>query len=86
MGVFLRMIAIAGAAALASACANERAAAPFAFANAAAMTTGSVDATERDAELRAASKQTIAGKVLAAIALERVTGRKPDPSRMAELR
>ena len=35
--------------------------------------------------IRDASKQTLAGKMLAAIALERVTGRKPDPSRLAEL-
>lgn len=31
-------------------------------------------------------KQTLGGKVLSAIALERVTGRKPDPSRFKELR
>lgn len=30
-------------------------------------------------------KQTLGGKVLSAIALERVTGRKPDPSRFREL-
>lgn len=29
--------------------------------------------------------KTLAGKVLAAIALERVTGRKPDPMRFSEL-
>lgn len=33
-----------------------------------------------------AVKQTIGGKVLSAIALERVTGRKPDPRRFRELR
>ena len=31
------------------------------------------------------SKKTMASKVLSAIALERVTGRKPDPSRFNEL-
>lgn len=31
-------------------------------------------------------KQTLGGKVLSAIALERVTGRKPDPRRFKELR
>lgn len=31
-------------------------------------------------------KQTLGGKVLSAIALERVTGRKPDPRRFNELR
>ena len=30
-------------------------------------------------------KKTLACKVLAAIALERVTGRKPDPARFSEL-
>lgn len=30
-------------------------------------------------------RKTLAGKILAAIALERVTGRKPDPSRFSEL-
>ncbi len=31
------------------------------------------------------SKKTLASKVLSAIALERVTGRKPDPARLSEL-
>jgi type IV pilus biogenesis protein CpaD/CtpE len=31
------------------------------------------------------SRQTMASKVLSAIALERVTGRKPDPARLNEL-
>ena len=35
---------------------------------------------------RDASKQTLASKVLGAIALERVTGRKPDPARFNQLR
>ena len=30
------------------------------------------------------SKKTLASKVLSAIALERVTGRKPDPARLTE--
>ena len=30
------------------------------------------------------SKQTLASKVLSAIALERLTGRKPDPARLTE--
>jgi type IV pilus biogenesis protein CpaD/CtpE len=32
------------------------------------------------------SRKTMASKVLSAIALERVTGRKPDPARLNELR
>ncbi|MDX2257462.1 MAG: hypothetical protein NW205_00950 [Hyphomicrobiaceae bacterium] len=36
-------------------------------------------------EAEYARRKTFAGKVLTAIALERVTGRKPDPSRLSEL-
>jgi hypothetical protein len=32
------------------------------------------------------AKQTLASKVLGAIAFERVTGRKPDPTRLKQLR
>jgi hypothetical protein len=32
-----------------------------------------------------AAKKTMGAKVLTAIALERVTGRRPDPARLAEL-
>jgi hypothetical protein len=40
-----------------------------------------------DAEsARDPSKQTLASKVLGAIALERVTKRKPDPARLNQLR
>lgn len=39
--------------------------------------------TERDE--RDPGKKTLASKVLGAIALERVTGRKPDPSRLTQL-
>jgi starvation-inducible outer membrane lipoprotein len=31
------------------------------------------------------SRKTLASKVLTAIALERITGRKPDPARLTEL-
>ena len=39
-----------------------------------------------DAQALAASKQTLATKVLGAIAFERVTGRKPDPGRLTHLK
>ena len=43
-------------------------------------------AAEVDQDLsRDPSKKTMASKVLSAIALERVTGRKPDPARLSEL-
>jgi hypothetical protein len=35
--------------------------------------------------MRDPAKKTLASKVLSAIALERVTGRKPDPARLVEL-
>jgi hypothetical protein len=38
--------------------------------------------TEDDLQRQAAAQKTQAGKVLGAIALERVTGRQPDPSRL----
>jgi hypothetical protein len=38
--------------------------------------------TEDDLQRQEAAKKTQAGKVLGAIALERVTGRQPDPSRL----
>ena len=41
---------------------------------------GPAQAADRDP-----GKKTMASKVLTAIALERVTGRKPDPSRLNEL-
>lgn len=44
------------------------------------------EALEAAAESRLAGQRSMASKVLAAIALERVTGRKPDPARFAELR
>ena len=43
---------------------------------------GPAQAAEPD---RDPSKKTLASKVLSAIALERVTGRKPDPARLTEL-
>ncbi|KAB2914875.1 MAG: hypothetical protein F9K29_14155 [Hyphomicrobiaceae bacterium] len=43
---------------------------------------GPAQATEADYD---PGKKTLASKVLSAIALERVTGRKPDPSRLNDL-
>lgn len=39
----------------------------------------------RKAEVDHLKRQTLAGKVLTAIALERVTGLKPDPARFSEI-
>ncbi|MEO1281668.1 MAG: hypothetical protein AAFV69_08045 [Pseudomonadota bacterium] len=56
------------------------------------LTTGSVDATTRklpsqaDRPIDLATDKTMAGRVLTAIALERVTGRKPDPATLSAIR
>ena len=66
------MLVLAGA--LLAGCANSQ---PF--------STGlAAQAAEPEAE-RDPSQKTMASKVLSAIALERVTGRKPDPARLKEL-
>jgi hypothetical protein len=39
-----------------------------------------------DPQVRAASKQTLASRVLGAIAFERVTGRRADPSTLNQLK
>lgn len=51
------------------------------------LTTGSLQAvpTVSTAEMQNLGRQTFAGKVLAAIALERITGLKPDPARFSEV-
>ncbi len=75
--------AVLTAAALAcSGCAQERGTAVFGY-----QESRPADTLDYDTELetRHLSKKTLAAKVLAAIALERVTGRKPDPTRLTEL-
>jgi hypothetical protein len=90
--VTLRIVLMVGAAATVAGCANERTGGHF---TQGAMHVGAAHAAghkppasqaEQDADLRRAAKQTVSSKMLSAIALERVTGRKPDPSRFAELR
>ena len=49
-----------------------------------AFRTGSLDVVS-PAEAAEPAKKTLASKMLAAIALEKVTGLKPDPARFAEL-
>ncbi|MCL4764690.1 MAG: hypothetical protein KJZ80_00475 [Hyphomicrobiaceae bacterium] len=65
-----------------SGCAQERGTAVFGY-----QTTRAPEAADIDSELEARhlGKKSMAAKVLAAIALERVTGRKPDPARLTEL-
>jgi hypothetical protein len=49
------------------------------------LTAGLASPAQASEPERDPSKKTLASKVLSAIALERVTGRKPDPSRFNEL-
>ena len=71
-GVVMLVSALIGA--LGGGCANNP---PLATGFAAPVQAAEVD--------RDPSKKTLASKVLSAIALERVTGRKPDPARLTEL-
>ena len=63
-------------------CAQERVTAVFGY-----QETRPIDAIDYESEVesRQLRKKSMAAKVLAAIALERVTGRKPDPTRLTEL-
>ncbi len=49
------------------------------------LSTGFAAPAQAAAPERDPSRKTMASKVLSAIALERVTGRKPDPARLNEL-
>jgi len=70
----VRAAAIALASALLAGCANTE---PF--------SSGLAGPAAAAAPDRDPSRKTLASKVLTAIALERVTGRKPDPARLIEL-
>ena len=92
MTLQIGIVVLAGATIALAGCANEptgnnfaQAAMHVGAAHAATHLPGQADA-DREADLRRAAKQTVSSKMLSAIALERVTGRKPDPSRFAELR
>jgi hypothetical protein len=73
-------------------CANERAPSALGLQSGltstakASMLGGPAVSTVQDADLQRATKQTVSAKMLAAIALQRVTGRTADPSRFSELR
>ncbi len=76
-----RSAALAAAALAISGCAQERGTAVFGY-----QATRPSEVIELSPEMESQlRKKTLASKVLAAIALERVTGRKPDPSRLTEL-
>ena len=83
----MRAVVLTGLPLICAACANEpgpkvmgfqSTANPLAIASASAAPTGALPAQPMALQ----PHKTMADKVLAAIALERVTGRKPDPSRL----
>jgi hypothetical protein len=86
--VILRVGVIAAAAWTCAGCANERPETSFYY-QAGLHPSSAEPPTDADIEAaiesRQAAKKTMGAKVLTAIALERVTGRRPDPARLAEL-
>ena len=76
--------AAAGVALLVVGCANDSPTAVFGY-QAGAPLVGTAQAGESQPTDAQLARKTLAGKVLTAIALERVTGRKPDPARFSEL-
>ena len=85
----LRLVVLLGAAVSFGGCAEQR---PGGGMGLAAPAVGSPAASEAEAleaaaEARmAAGRRSLASRVLAARALEKVTGRKPEPLRLAETR
>lgn len=77
----LARVFVVAAALLCSACANER---TNAFSSGKMNLLGSAQAAETPDVAPAMPRKTMATKVLSAIALERVTGLKADPSRLVE--
>jgi hypothetical protein len=88
----VRVLLLIGVAAAMSGCANETTPMRFGLQSGlsstakASMLGGPAAAVAQDADLKRAAKQTVSAKMLAAIALQRVTGRTADPSRFSELR
>jgi hypothetical protein len=80
--VQFRVFLAASTALACAACANDRTPQVLGFQAHAAATKPTADAARDELP---PLKKTMASKVLAAIALERVTGRKPDPARLADL-
>lgn len=88
IAVLVRAAAVAIVALAVSGCANERTAGLMGLGFHGAVSEAPAPAPAAAAVTGIPSgemKQTLGGKVLSAIALERVTGRKPDPSRFREL-
>jgi hypothetical protein len=82
--VILRVGMMAAAALTCGGCANERSETSFYY-RAASHPSSPAPTTGAAIEGPHAARKTMGAKVLTAIALERVTGRRPDPARLAEL-
>ncbi len=83
--MFFRASLIVAAGLACSACANQQIGAPGNLQTAGLQAISSASAAEANAEAQLLAKKTMAGKVLTALALERVTGLKPDPARVSEI-
>ncbi len=81
----LALLAIAGSAIAAGGCAQAPAVTFSGLTNGDLQPIASAYAQDDTAEISYARRKTMAGKVLTAIALERVTGLKPDPARFSEV-
>ena len=77
-----KFVAVTVAAFGISGCANDNPA-PAGFANVSVLTAPQVRLAATDEQPGLPPKKTMSDKVLAAIALERVTGMKPDPGRFS---
>jgi hypothetical protein len=88
--VVVRAGFIVAAALTCAGCTNERPETSLYYQAASLHAAPSAPTTEADVEAAIesgqAAKKTIGAKVLTAIALERVTGRRPDPARLADLK
>jgi hypothetical protein len=83
----MRILALVRAAFTASVCAALSACSQAQLLSAPDLRTSSLQAMPSTpiAEFDTSPRQTLAGKILAAIALERVTGLKPDPAAFSDL-
>ncbi|MDX2287832.1 MAG: hypothetical protein NW217_03305 [Hyphomicrobiaceae bacterium] len=76
---------IAATALVAGGCAQSPSLSFAGLANTDLQPIASAQAQDDSVELSYARRKTLAGKVLTAIALERVTGLRPDPARFSEV-
>lgn len=83
--MFVRSASIAIACLFLGACAQTPMIGAPSFGTGSLQAVSPVKAGEFSTEMQKLGHPTLAGKVLTAIALERVTGMKPDPARFSDL-